>query len=218
MPKLSKLPRRTWWIILALVVLAGAGGYAYYRMFYNNPSEQTDENELQTATVRKGDLVIYASGSGTLVAATEASFGFDTNGQVKESFVSIGDVVEAGQLLAELDNSSQELAYNQAKRDLAELTSPYAIASAEQALAEAQVDVDSAYSHLAYMISLSVLKWEEEIKKLETELTAAKQEVETSPSTEADQKVRDLEAQLENAQGKLQGLLRRKLSPGQFHP
>jgi len=206
MPKLlSKLSRRTWLIILAVVVLAGAGGFTYYRMFYNDPTEQTTEEELHTATVRNGDLVIYASGSGTMVAAAEASFGFDTSGQVKESYVSVGDVVEAGQLLAELDNSSQELEYGQAKRDLAELTSPYAIATAEQAVAEAQIDVDSAYSHLAYIISPSVLHWEEEIKKLETELTAARQEAEISPSTESDQKVDELEAGLELAREKLTG-------------
>ena len=202
---LTKSPKRTLWIVLTIVILAGAGGYTYYRMFYNDPTEQTNEDELHTATVRSGDLVIYASGSGTLVSAAEASFGFDTSGQVKESYVNVGDMVEAGQLLAELDNTSQELAYNQAKRDLAELTSPYAIASAEQALAEAQVEVDSAYGSLAYLISPSVLHWEEEIKKLETELTTARQEAETSPSTEADQKVKDLEADLEFAREKLTG-------------
>jgi len=202
---LTKLPKRILWIVLIIIVLAGAGGFTYYRMFYNNPTEQTNENELQTATVRSGDLVIYASGSGTLVAASEASFGFDTSGQVKESHVSVGDVVEAGQLLAELDNTAQELAYNQAKRDLAELTSPYAIASAEQAVAEAQIEVDSAYGSLAYLISPSVLRWEEEIATLEAELTAARQEAETTSSTEADQKVKDLETGLELAQGKLEG-------------
>ncbi len=205
MAKPSRLPKRTLWIILAVIVLAGAGGFTYYRMFYNTPVEQTDGGELQTATVRRGDLVIYASGSGTLTAASEASFGFGTSGQVEESYVSVGNVVEAGQLLAELDNSSQELDYNQAKRDLAEMTSPYAIASAEQAVAEAQIEVDSAYGSLAYLISPSVLQWEEEIKKLETELTTARQEAETSSSTEVDQKVKELEADLEFAQGKLEG-------------
>jgi multidrug efflux pump subunit AcrA (membrane-fusion protein) len=169
MPKfLSKLSKRTWWIILAVAVLAGAGGFTYYRMFHNNPIEQTDENELQTATVRSGDLVIYASGYGTLVTAAEASFGFGTSRQVKGILVSVGDVVEAGQLLAELDNTTQELEYIQAKRELAELTSPYAIA-AEQAVAEAAVEVDSTHSNLAYVISPSVLHWEEEVAKLEAD-------------------------------------------------
>ncbi len=201
---LSKFPKRILWIILAVVILVSAGGFAYYRMVYT-PTQQTDEPGLQTATVRRGELVIYASGSGTLTAASEASFGFGTSGQVKDLYVKVGDVVEAGQLLAELDNTTQELQYTQAKRDLAELTSPYAIATAEQAIAEAMLAVDSTYSHLAYIISPTVLYWEEEIAKVEAELADAKQEAEISPSAEADQKVKDFESKLDLFQDKLQG-------------
>ena len=202
---LSKLSKRTLWIVLVIVVLASAGGFAYYQMVYNPAQEQTDESSLQTATVRRGDLVIYASGSGTLIAASEASFGFGTSGQVKNLYARVGDVVEAGQLLAEVDNTTQEIQYAQAKRDLAELTSPYAIATAEQALAQAKADTDSAYSHLAYLLSPNVLRWEEEVARLEQELASAKQEAETTPSTEAGQKVKELEAQLAQFQDKLKG-------------
>jgi len=190
---------------MAVIILLGAGGYAYYRFFYPPTQQQTDEQSLQTATVRRGDLVIYASGSGTLTSAAKASFGFETSGQVKNLYAKVGDVVEAGQLLAELDNSSQEIQYEQAKRDLAELTSPYAIATAEQELVTAQANVDTAYSQLAYIISPNVLRWEEETAGLEKELASAKQEAEATPSTEADQKVKDLEAQLAQAQEKLKG-------------
>ncbi len=210
MPKLklpaffSKRPKRTLLILLVVLVLASAGGFAYYRMAYV-PAQQTQEPSLQSATVRRGDLVIYASGTGTLTAAAEASFGFSISGQVKSLYVKVGDVVESGQLLAELDNSTQEIQYMQAKRNLAELVSPYTIATAEQALAEAKLEVDSAYSRLAYLISPTVLRWEEEVAKVEGELAAARQEAEAAASTEADQKVEELEAQLELSQEKLSG-------------
>ena len=202
---LSRFPKRSLWIVLIVTVLASGGGFAYYKLVYAPAQVQTTEAPLQTSTARRGDLVIYASGSGTLVAASEASFGFSTSGQVKNLHVKVGDVVEAGQLLAELDNSTQEIQYAQAKRDLAELTSPYAVATAEQTLAQAKVDVDSAYSHLAYLIGPNVLRWEEEVARLEGELASAKQVAGTSPSAEADQKVKDLEAQLAQAQDKLKG-------------
>ncbi len=211
MPKLkmpaifSKLPGRLLWIVLSVVLLLSTGGFAYYRMVYT-PSQQTNEPTLQTATVRRGDLVLYASGTGTLTAAAEASFGFGTSGQVKSVYVKVGDVVEAGQLLAELDNTTQEIQYTQAKRNLAELTSPYAIATAEQAVSEALLEVDSAYGHLAYIISPTVLSWEQEIAKVEQELAAAKQDAETVPSTEANQKITDLEAKLNLFQDKLKGV------------
>jgi RND family efflux transporter MFP subunit len=201
---LSKFPKRLLGILLAVVALAGAGGFAYYQIAYE-PAQQTDDPELQTATVRRGELVIYASGTGTLTPAAEASFGFGTSGQVKSLYVKVGDVVEAGQLLAELDNTTQEIQYTQAKRDLAELVSPYAIATAEQAIAEALLEVDSAYGHLAYVISPTVLYWEGEIAEVEAELAAARQEAEATPSAEADQKVKDLEAKLDFFQDKLKG-------------
>jgi len=88
---------------------------------------------------------------------------------------------------------------------LAELTSPYAIATAEQELVQAQANVDTAYSQLAYIISPNVLRWEEETARLEQELASAKLAAEATPSTEADQTVKDLEAELAQAQEKLKG-------------
>ena len=201
----SKLPKRTVWIILVVVVLVSLGGIAYYQILYKPAQQQTDEPSLQTATVRRGDIVLYASGSGTLAPAAEASFGFGVSGQVKEVYVNVGDVVEAGQLLAELDNITQEIQYTQAKRELAEMTSPFALATAEQAIAVALLEGDSAYGHLAYLISPEVLHWEEEIAKVEQELAAARKEAETSPSTEPDQKVQELEAKLDLFKEKLDG-------------
>jgi len=50
-----------------------------------------------------------------------------------------------------------------------------------------------------------VLRWEEESARLEQELASAKQEAGAPPSTEADQKVKDFETQLAQAQEKLKG-------------
>ena len=196
---LSKFPKRILWIVLAVVVLAGGGGFAYYHFFYT-PAEQTAEPSLQTATVRRGNLVIYASGSGTLIAASEASFGFSTSGQVKSVNVKVGDIVEAGQLLAELDNSTQEIQYTQAKRDLAELTSPYAIATAEQDLATAQQSVNSARSTLAYLISPTVLYWEEQVAQAQQALADAQ-----AVSPVDSEAVKQAQETLDSYQNKLKG-------------
>jgi macrolide-specific efflux system membrane fusion protein len=134
---LSRLPRRALWILLALVILIAGGGYAYYRLAYL-PNQTDSEPDMQTTTARQGDLVIYASGSGTLIPAAESSLGFRTSGQVTRINVKVGDLVQAGQVLAELDNVTQQIQYAQAKRALEDLASPYAIATAEQDLANAQ--------------------------------------------------------------------------------
>jgi multidrug efflux pump subunit AcrA (membrane-fusion protein) len=93
MKTLKKLfSKKLTWGVIIIVFLASIGGYYYYANFYL-PTGQSEESTLQTATVRQGDLVIYASGSCTLVAATEASFGFGSSGQVKNLYAKVGNVV-----------------------------------------------------------------------------------------------------------------------------
>jgi len=136
--------RKRIWIIAIFIILAVSGGYAYYK-YGNQPSQETTtESELQTATVRRGELVIYASGSGTLISANEASFGFGTSGQVVEVLVGVGDQVEADQILARLDDTSAQSNLESVQREYLELTSPTAIAAAEESLVNAQDTYDDA--------------------------------------------------------------------------
>lgn len=203
MPNKIKMPafltRRAGWIFLAIVVLTGGGGFAYYRMVYL-PSQTTDEPTMQTATTRQGDLVIYASGTGSLIPAAESSFGFGTSGQVSKINAKVGDNVQAGQVLAELDNSNQQIQYEQAKRALAELTSPYAIATAQQDLAAAQQNVNSTRSTLAYLISPTVLYWEEQVAQAEQALADAQ-----ASSLTGSEVVKQAQETLTSYQTKLKG-------------
>lgn len=169
----AALKEKRIWVVLAFIILTIAGGYTYYSNVYL-PSQSTNEPELQTATVRQGDLVIYASGTGTLIANSDASFGFGTSGQVTQVYVKVGDRVEAGQVLAELSNTSALLSYEQAKRDLAELTSPAAIATAQQNVALAEDDLRTKKALLEYLISPAVLAWEERLSEAHKSLTIAK--------------------------------------------
>lgn len=132
------------WVIITIFVLVISGGYAYYTYQYLPSQETTTESELQTATVRRGDLVIYASGSGTLISANEASFGFGTSGQVVAVLIGVGDQVEAGQILARLDDTSAQNNLKSVQREYLELTSPAAIATAEVTLVNAQDAYDDA--------------------------------------------------------------------------
>ena len=136
----SRTLKKLFWIVLIVLVLAGGGGYGYYR-WRQTQATSTQTSTLQTATVRQGDLIIRASGTGTLVAVSESDLVFGTSGKLETILVKVGDKVEAGQLLAQLDDSSQQTALAQAKQDLLELTSPAAIATAQQDAAVAQQDL-----------------------------------------------------------------------------
>ncbi len=133
-----------------------------------------------------------------MIPAAEASFGFRSSGQLLSLSVAVGDTVEAGDLLAELDNTSQQIQLQQAERELAELTSPAAIAEAEQAYAQAQLDASDARKSLAYLISWDVLKSEERVEAAEIALAEVKE------SGDADA-IAAAEFELENAERVLAG-------------
>lgn len=59
----------------------------------------------QTSVVRKGDLTISASGSGTLIAGNSVDLSFSTSGIVEELYVKSGDKVTKGTELARMNNA-----------------------------------------------------------------------------------------------------------------
>jgi HlyD family secretion protein len=141
-----------WIIVLALALVASGGGYYYYKDVYLQAQAPVEQSATDTATVTRGDLVISASGSGTLVPAKEVTVGFRNGGTLAEILVKAGDKVEAGQLLARLDNtdaqaqvSQAQISLRQAEISLAKLTENASTAD----LAAAQGNLASAKAALA---------------------------------------------------------------------
>jgi multidrug resistance efflux pump len=79
--------------------------------------------------------------SGKVVTDQQASLAFSLPGNVKLVSVVAGEQVQAGQTLVQLDDASQQIAFQQANLALHELTSPEAIANAELAVTAAQKQV-----------------------------------------------------------------------------
>ena len=203
--KLSKLPKKTIWIavIVVLVLAAGGGGYAYYQSTQTT-NETTSENALQTANATRGDLIIYASGTGTLISENESDLAFSTAGDVTEVFVMVGDKVEAGALLAQVDDTDAQAAYLEANRAYLELTSPSAIATAQQTIAEATTSVSDAWSTLAYLISPEALRAEDKIAEAESAIAESEAKLKESPNdAEAKKALEKSKSELEIAQKQL---------------
>lgn len=198
------LSRKSVSIILTLILLAVFGGGLYLRGHSLPAETPATESELKTATAREGDLVLYASGSGTLMALSETSFGFKTSGQVTQLNVQVGDVVEAGQVLAELDSTSAALALQRAQRTLNEMTSPAAIATAQDAVATAEYNVATTREDLQYLVSPAVQIWIERLQEAEHALTEAQAEAAATPSAEASQKVQNAQDAVTLAQAYLE--------------
>ena len=183
-------------ILLGLLIIGGSGFFIYRQFIYQAPVTASAEGTLQTNTARRGDLELSASGTGSYVAASTANIGFETSGQIEELNVSIGDKVEKGQVLARLDSTSAHIAYDQAQRNLLNLTSVASIATAEDAVAIAETAVGSAKDTLVYIISYNVYNYEQKLAEAEEILIVAQQTANNTPSTENSDAVTAAEAEV----------------------
>jgi HlyD family secretion protein len=180
------------WITAILGISILLAGYLYYsKVFKTTEADATTQS--QTTVVRPGDLTVSASGSGTLVAQSDASFGFDTSGQVTNVSVKVGDQVEAGQVLAQLDDTLAKLQYDEAQRNLQELYSAASIATIQQEIATAQDTEAAAKEWLAYLISPDVAEAEENLIIAQQELTDAQAAAKAGPSDAANQVLKEKE-------------------------
>jgi HlyD family secretion protein len=137
------------WVVLAAALAVVIGGVLGFRsLSASTQAAGTNTSTTQTAAVRTGNLILSASGSGTLIAGNSVALGFGTAGTVQTLSVKAGDVVATGDILAEeADRGSLQSAVAQAKLDrstaqdeLQKLKdeAPLALAQAQLALANAQ--------------------------------------------------------------------------------
>ncbi len=82
------------------------------------PAAGSQPAVTRTATVSRGVVQSTVSGSGNLQAANQLNLGFKTSGTVTHIYVSQGEQVVQGQLLASLDPQSAEVTLEQSKAAL----------------------------------------------------------------------------------------------------
>lgn len=205
-PILIKDPKKRWWVIVpGLVILAVIGGLIYYGTVVRSSQQTTAQPVMQTAIVRRGNLTLSASGTGTLIAANQVQLGFGTSGKLIKLNVKVGDRVQAGQLLAEIDNTSQQIQLLQAKRAMANLTSSVSIATAQQDVATAESNVYSTKNQFIYLISPRVFYDEQQIADAQQALDQAKAEAGSTPTSDQQKKIDGAASKLKSAQAALSG-------------
>ena len=148
----SRWPK--WARFLALIVVIAAlayGGYAYYQNRQAQAAAAAQPT-LQTAVARTGNISVTASGTGTLIASQQVNLAFKTSGTLTQLNVAVGSQVKASDVLAQLDDSTQQTALAQAQQALLELTSPAAIATAQGNVA---ADEQTVYNDQAALNNLT---------------------------------------------------------------
>ena len=134
---------RTWIILIIVLFVAAGGGYVAYTRYFA-AAEEPQEPTLQTTQVREGDILLAATGTGNLKPETEAELAFETSGVVAEVLVEIGDLVQAGDVLARLDDSDARLAVAEAEVQVKQAETDLSLAKIETDAGLAQANLDSA--------------------------------------------------------------------------
>lgn len=159
MQKTKRFSRKTIFITLVtvLVIIAAV-------IFFARPttSDAAEVPALQTAKVRVADLVVTASGAGTIVPSAQIDLGFRTSGVLTELNVAVGDAVKTSQILARLEENIQ------AEADFSALFSAQGIAEAELALVTAQEALVLAENHVMYLTGLDAWYWEQKLESPDT--------------------------------------------------
>jgi multidrug efflux system membrane fusion protein len=115
-------PRRRWWIWLLAACILVAGLYFYFakapdRSAKQDPAVRTVP--VVTATARKGDIRIYLSGLGSVTPLNVVTVKSRVDGQLMKVLFREGQIVNAGDLLAEIDPRPFEVQLTQAEGQMA---------------------------------------------------------------------------------------------------
>jgi len=153
--------KRSWMIIAVLVIAAGAVA-AYYISNSRSGEAAEEEESLQTTIARQGDIIISATAAGTVIPATEIQLSFPTNGVLSELLVQVGDEVQAGDILARLDDSSAQQSLINAQLQLAQAAmktdataTETGVSSDDISIEQARINLDQAQAALD-----DLLNWE----------------------------------------------------------
>ena len=132
---------KLWIFVLSLALLlsacGGSNADAIPTVVLNAPSGDSAPATSGVAPVR-GDIIASA----VVVPAREANLAFVAGGNVAIVNVFAGQKVSEGDVLVALDNTLAKLEVERAERTLREMTSPAAIAAAEEAITIALEDRD----------------------------------------------------------------------------
>jgi multidrug efflux pump subunit AcrA (membrane-fusion protein) len=107
---------RASWLLYALGALCASAIVAGVLLV--GPASSSQATVIRTAKVAQGVVQSTVSGSGNLQAVSQLNLGFKTSGTVTHIYVSQGEHVTQGQLLATLDPQSAEVTLEQAKASL----------------------------------------------------------------------------------------------------
>jgi len=155
-------------------------------------NESEGDVTRQPVEVVRGDLAVTVGGSGNIAVSEEAKLVFGAGGKIDKIYVDEGDKVTEGEVLAELDTDTLELALTQA--EAAQVQAEAAQAQAEAAQVQASAARDDAEYSLEQLKKV-LLASSDRVKVAEAYLDAAELQLKAAGS-----QLKAAESQLEVAE------------------
>lgn len=140
MQKVSKKTAITWGVAAIVVLLLGI--FAYQQL-----KPKAAEPNYLTAKAEIGDIENNVMASGKVKALNTVEVGAQVSGEVKKLYVDIGDQVQQGDLIAQIDQVTQRNALDNQQATLEQ--SAAALQSAQADVLSKRANLKSAYADLA---------------------------------------------------------------------
>lgn len=134
--------RRLWLIAAALLMLSLAACSSGNQE--ETAAAEGDSVVVQVTQVKNESLNTVYDLSGTLQSYDSAEVSFQASGEIKKTLVEVGDTVQAGDVLAVLDDEPAQLQLNQAKSGVLQAQGQVEAAKAGVAAAGAQIQTAEA--------------------------------------------------------------------------
>jgi macrolide-specific efflux system membrane fusion protein len=160
----SRKKKRRRRMIAFLTVVAGVGGYYYWTA---QQGEVVQEDEALIVAIDYGDIENAIPASGTLQPKEVVPVGARASGELTEIYVEVGDFVEEGQELAQIDASEQALRVR---------SSELSLQNQKNQVEQRELDVSIAEKNLVRTQALAAAEasTEQELENAEKSLLSAK--------------------------------------------
>lgn len=197
----KKVDQRTPWVVglVAAGLLAASGG-TY--VVLNRAAPKTDVTAL-TVPVESKNLTVRITASGTIVPVQSVNISPKTSGILRELLIEQGDKVQAGQIIARMDNSQLQAQLIQAKASLEQAIAQLAkvrAGSRPEEIAQARARLAAAQAQLA---DAQAGSRPEEIAQARSRLAAAQAQLAEARTGSRPEEIAQARARLAQAQAQL---------------
>ncbi len=161
--------------IILIVILLGFGGYRIFQIRLEQMQTSFEISDDELYSVQTGNIVQTISANGNIRPIKERELRFLTSGSVQMVEVKVGERVNSGDILAWLDNSSEELSLFRARNNYEQAKINATSIAIEERRLELEItekNYENTYLHAPFSGLVTMVEMEEGEQVSSTQLVA----------------------------------------------